>query len=71
MTRPFPVLTTSQEEPAMGLFGPVFDSNQGAQASADYTDMAGGWQEPTPPSIGRDYDPNRDDDTSHGGQPHN
>jgi hypothetical protein len=55
----------------MGLFEPLFDTSSGAQDAADYIDMAGGWREPTPPTIGRDYDPAKDDDYSHGGQPHN
>jgi len=55
----------------MGLFGPLFEGASGAQASAEYTDMAGGWREPTQPSIGRDYDPARDDDYSHAGRPNN
>ena len=31
-----------------------------AQASADYQAAAGGWSEPTPPAIGRDFDPAQD-----------
>jgi hypothetical protein len=55
----------------MGQFGPLYDDRDGAQAAADYTDMAGGWQEPTQPTIGRDYNPSTDDDYSHGGRPNN
>jgi hypothetical protein len=55
----------------MGLFGPLFEGASGAQDAAEYTDMAGGWREPSQPIIGRDYDPTRDDDYSHGGQPRN
>jgi hypothetical protein len=50
----------------MGLFGngsvdPYADRDQ-AQAAADYTDHAGGWHEPDPPALGRDFDPATDDD---------
>jgi hypothetical protein len=31
-----------------------------AQASADYQATAGGWFEPEPPALGRDFDPAQD-----------
>ena len=45
----------------MGLFGngsvDPYTSQEQAQAAADYTDHAGGWHEPDPPNLGRDFDP--------------
>jgi hypothetical protein len=50
----------------MGLFanGSVdpYTNQEQAQAAADYTDHAGGWHEPDPPVLGRDFDPATDDD---------
>ncbi len=60
----------------MGLFSSLFGSGStddlygspgGAQASADYQATAGGWHEPAPPTIGRDFDPAHDDDFTGGG----
>jgi hypothetical protein len=55
----------------MGLFELLFGSDATsdwytaddpgrAQASADYQATAGGWSEPTPPVLGRDFDPAQD-----------
>ncbi len=48
----------------MGLFNSVdpYTNQEQAQAAADHTDHAGGWHEPTPPVLGRDFDPSKDDD---------
>ena len=48
----------------MGLFNSVdpYTDHDQAQAAADYTDHAGGWHEPDPPDLGRDFDPAQDDD---------
>jgi hypothetical protein len=37
-----------------------------AQAAADHVADAGGWYEPTPPGLGRDFDPATDDDFTTG-----
>jgi hypothetical protein len=49
------------------LFGPdattdwyTADDPDRAQAAADYIATAGGCQEPTPPTLGRDFDPTQD-----------
>jgi hypothetical protein len=49
------------------LFGPgatsdwyTADDPGRAQAAADYIATAGGWSEPTPPNLGRDFDPAQD-----------
>jgi hypothetical protein len=50
----------------MGLFTsgsvPPYPNQEAAQAAADYTSDAGGWHEPDPPTLGRDFDPATDDD---------
>jgi hypothetical protein len=37
-----------------------------AQAAADHVSDAGGWHEPDPPTLGRDFDPATDDDFTTG-----
>jgi hypothetical protein len=50
----------------MALFGngsvPPYPNTEAAQAAANYTDHAGGWHEPDPPTLGRDFDPAQDDE---------
>jgi hypothetical protein len=57
----------------MGLFDLLgnggldpYASQDQAQAAADHTAQAGGWHEPDPPILGRDFDPARDDDFTTG-----
>jgi hypothetical protein len=49
------------------LFGPgatsdwyTTDDPGRAQAAADYIATVGGWSEPDPPNLGRDFDPSQD-----------
>jgi hypothetical protein len=50
----------------MALFAngsvPLYPSDDAAQAAADHVSEAGGWHEPDPPVVGRDFDPAIDDD---------
>jgi hypothetical protein len=50
----------------MALFAsgsvPPYPNQEAAQAAADHVDQAGGWHEPDPPVLGRDFDPATDDD---------
>jgi hypothetical protein len=52
----------------MALFTSVelYANQDQAQAAADYTADAGGWHEPDPPTLGRDFDPATDDDFTTG-----
>lgn len=43
-----------------------YPSHEAAQAAADHVCQAGGWQEPAPPVLGRDFDPATDDDFTTG-----
>jgi hypothetical protein len=56
----------------MGLFDLLGNSvepyadRDAAQGAADHIADAGGWHEPDPPVLGRDFDPNLDDDFTTG-----
>jgi hypothetical protein len=51
---------------AIGELIPLFRSVETAQVAADYWAQAGGWREPGPLVLGRDYDPDLDDDFTRG-----
>jgi hypothetical protein len=53
----------------MGLFDASVEpyaSQDQAQAAADHVSDAGGWHEPDPPQLGRDFNPATDDDFTTG-----
>jgi hypothetical protein len=43
-----------------------YPSREAAQAAADHISDAGGWHEPDPPTLGREFYPATDDDFTTG-----